>query len=54
MPDTIPPVPRKTNREEKEKDYEAFVIKALGTEFKYNSQAKIAREAIKDFGKKKY
>lgn len=54
MPDNIPPVPRKTNREEKEKDYEAFVIKALGTEFKYNSQAKIAREAIKDFGKKKY
>lgn len=54
MPDNIPPVPRKTNREGKEKDYEEYVIHALGTEFKYNSQAKIAREAIKDFGKKKY
>lgn len=48
IPDNIPPVPRKTNREEKEKDYEA---KALGAEFKYNGHA---REAIKDFGKKKY
>ena len=54
MPDNIPPVPRKTNREEKEKDYEEYVIHALGTEFSYNSQAKIAREAIRDFAKQKY
>ena len=54
IPESIPPVPRKTNRKEKEKDYEEYVINALGTEFSYNSQAKIAREAIRDFARQKY
>ena len=54
MPDTIPPFLRKSELEQKKKDYELYTIKALGTEFKPNSKSKIAREAIRDFGQDKY
>lgn len=51
------PLPRKvnvTNMEQKKKDYEEFTIKALGKNFKPNSQSKVARDAIDNFGLKKY
>ena len=54
LPDSIPPLPRKSELEKKKKDYELYTIKALGTEFKPNSKSKIAREAIRDFGQDKY
>lgn len=52
-------LPRKAPKQEeltkeKLKDYEDYTIAALGTEFKPNSKTKIAREAIQDFGRKKY
>lgn len=52
------PLPRKNydnyTIEEKEKDYKQFVIEHLPKEFEFNSKAKMAREAIKDFGSEKY
>ena len=51
------PLPRKanvTNMEQKKKDYEEFTIKALGKNFKPNSQSKVARDAIDSFGLEKY
>lgn len=51
------PLPRKvnvTNMEQKKKDYEEFTIKALGNNFKPNSQSKVARDAIDSFGLEKY
>lgn len=54
LPNSIPPLPRKNLMNQKKKDYEEYTIKALGTEFKPNSKSKIAREAIADFGNKKY
>lgn len=54
LPESIPPLPRKSQMSQKKKDYEDYTIKALGTEFKPNSKSKIAREAIADFGNKKY
>lgn len=53
LPDSIPPL-KKSLINQKKKDYEEYTIKALGTEFKPNSKSKIAREAIADFGNKKY
>lgn len=54
LPDSIPPLPRKSLMEQKKKDYETYTIAALGTEFKPNSKSKIAREALADFGNEKY
>ena len=51
------PLPRKvseTNKEEKIRDYEEFTIAALGTEFKPNSKARVARQAIEEFSYEKY
>ena len=54
------PLPRKVSKKydeleaQKKKDYTDFTIAALGTEFKPNSKAKIARDAIYEFGHKKY
>lgn len=53
------PLPRKKpsqeeRNQEKKIDYETYTIAALGTEFKPNSKMKIAREAIRSFGKEKY
>lgn len=53
------PLPRKLpNQEflskEKIKDYKEYTIAALGLDFKPNSKTKIARDAIHDFGRKKY
>lgn len=53
------PLPRKQMSQyettiEKKKDYELFTIAALGTEFKPNSKARIARTAIDEFGYNKY
>lgn len=54
LPAHIPPLPRKSKMAQKKKDYENYTIASLGTEYKYNSMAKIAREGIKDFGRNKY
>lgn len=53
------PLPRKMPSQtelnyEKMKDYEIFTIAALGAEFKPNSKARIARQAIQSFGSSKY
>ena len=50
------PLPRKglENLMQKQADYEKFAIASLGTEFKPNSKAKTAREAIDAFGYDKY
>lgn len=54
LPAHIPPLPRKSKMAQKEKDYEDYVVAALGDEYKYNSMAKVARDAIKDFSNEKY
>lgn len=54
LPDSIPPFPRKSNKENKIQDYKKFTIAALGNEFKPNSKSKIARDAINDFGLERY
>lgn len=54
LPEEIPPLPRKNQTKEKIVDYEQFTKNTLTVEFQPTSQTKIAREAIKDFGKKKY
>lgn len=54
LPESIPPLPRKSQMDKKKKDYELYTIAALGDEFKPNSKSKIARGAIVDFGQKKY
>lgn len=53
------PMPRKVPNQreltrEKEEKYTQFTIDSLGDEFKPNSQAKIAREAIQEFGEELY
>ena len=52
------PLPRKVNTKElqlaKEKDYTNFTIASLGPEFKPNSKARVAREAIWSFGAERY
>lgn len=53
------PMPRKLPSQEvltakKKKDYSDFTIASLGTEFKPNSQSRVARNAIYSFGYKKY
>lgn len=47
------PLQNKLNKE-KETDYTSYTLAALGTDFKPNSQSKIARDAINDFGYDKY
>lgn len=50
------PLPRKVQdlTPQKKDDYTRFAIASLGTEFKPNSKAKTAREAIAAFGYEKY
>lgn len=52
------PLPRKINSNEltlqKKEDYKLFALSTLTKEFKPNSKAKTAREAIQDFGNEKY
>lgn len=52
------PLPRKLNTKERSAimidDYDNYTIQALGTEYKYNSKSKVARDAIEDFGGEKY
>ena len=50
------PLPRKVKytREDKIKDYEEFTIAALGSEYKFNSKTKVAKDAIDKFGYQKY
>jgi hypothetical protein len=53
------PLPRKMPAQEelnkqKQEDYEAYTIAALGNEFKPNSKSKIARDAISSFAYDKY
>lgn len=52
------PLPRKVNSkeltEQKITEYTTFTIAALGTEFKPNSKARVAREAMCSFGYEKF
>lgn len=53
------PLPRKLPSQEaltaeKKKDYQDFTIASLGVDFKPNSQARVARNAINFFGYEKY
>jgi hypothetical protein len=53
------PMPRRTPRQDeltqdKLTNYKNYTIASLGTEFKPNSRTKIARDAMKEFGYKKY
>lgn len=53
------PLPRKLPKQdeltkEKKKDYEYFTQCSLGPDFKPNSKSRIARQAINNFGKRKY
>lgn len=53
------PLPRKSPKQNelnkvKQDDYDNYTIKALGPDYKPNSQAKVAREAISSFSKSKY
>lgn len=54
LPQEIPPIPRKSNMKEKKDEYKKFTIGALGVEYKPNSKAKVARDAIDKFGCSKY
>lgn len=54
LPEEIPPLPRKSQMEEKQKVYDDYTYWALGKDFKPNSKSRIAREAIWDFGEEKY
>lgn len=55
LPKSIPIFSKvRYSKKEKQKEYEEFTIAALGTEYKPNSQRKIARDAIQSFGKTKY
>lgn len=54
--DDYQPLPKKGTELKSQKlaKYEQFTIAALGNEFKPNSKARIAREAIYEFGEKEY
>lgn len=54
LPDSIPKLPRKTNTVEKIADYEQYVIDNLPDVPTPLSKSKMARDAIDDFGNKKY
>lgn len=54
LPDTIPPLPRKNNKQEKIEDYEQYVINNLPEKPAPLSKSKMARDAINDFGNEKY
>lgn len=54
LPESIPKLPRKSNKEEKMKDYVEFVIRNLPEDFEPFSKALMARKAIESFGKEKY
>ena len=54
LPDNIPPLPRKNNKQEKIKDYERYVVDNLPDKPTPLSKSKMARNAINDFGYEKY
>ena len=54
IPDKIPSLPHKTNKQEKIDDYANYVKDNLSKEFEPNSKMRMARDAIFDFGNKKY
>lgn len=53
-PDSIPPLPRKSNKQEKIVDYENYVLENLPQNFTPLSKSKMSRDAIEDFGYDKY
>ena len=55
IPESIPPIPRKSRRVEAQKDYDEFVSGYFHNCLpRYASKAKVAREGIEAFGMKKY
>lgn len=55
LPESIPPIPRKSKRVEAQKDYDDYVKGYFDIIIpKYASKAKVARESLAAFGMKKY
>lgn len=54
MPESIPKIPRKSQRGEKVEDYSVYVRGHLPYEFQPYSKSFMARKAIDDFGRDKY
>lgn len=55
LPESIPPIPRKSRRVEAQKDYDVFVSNYFHNSIpRYANKAKVAREGIAAFGMKKY
>lgn len=55
LPESIPPIPRKSRRVEAQKDYDAFVQQYFSESVpRYASPAEVAREGIAAFSSKKY
>lgn len=54
IPEEIPKLPRKNNKQEKMNDYEQYVVDNLPDKPTPLSKSKMARDAIQDFGKEKY
>ena len=54
MPESIPKIPRKSQRDEKEEDYSVYVRGHLPYDFQPYSKSFMARNAIEDFGRAKY
>ena len=52
--ETIPKLPRKSNKKEKKQDYENYTKSHLPKDWKPLSKAKMSRDAIADFGQEKY
>lgn len=53
-PESIPKLPRKSNKQEKKQDYEDYTVAHLPKDWKPLSKTKMSRDAISDFGQKKY
>lgn len=54
IPESIPKIPRKSQRDEKEEDYSIYVRGHLPYDFQPYSKSFMARNAIEDFGRAKY
>lgn len=53
-PESIPKLPRKSNKQEKKQNYEDYTKAHLPKNWEPLSKAKMSRDAISDFGKEKY
>lgn len=55
LPETIPPIPRKSKKTEAQKDYDEFIQQYFSESVpRYASKAKVARDAMEAFSTQKY